>query len=239
MPRTSRTVDERSREFRRRQRTRLARTAICSAVGAVALGPWGTSFADDPYVSFQGTLTSPGAVQGFGLVAYDNGAVTASTLHNAGGMNRAGEAVPGGSFDPTMTLSGNGFSAFDDNGGAGADATIVATLPGLYQTYNLAMQPAAPALVGRWAVDVSLPGRFEVHPLTSPGSRVDSVTVGAQGSLNLDYSRVDILAQAAVNVRQGGSLKVFLESFPLGSLAGDGNVYVDRATIRVGGNGQT
>src|SRR4051812_33185135 len=99
-------------------RPRRATQALTRVVwGALPLAGLGAPvvWAADGFFSLTGSFTQPSVADSFVLTPTAPGPITAATFHHTGGVNAAGQAIAGGSFDPVLTLQGSNFSESDDN----------------------------------------------------------------------------------------------------------------------------
>jgi autotransporter-associated beta strand protein len=217
----------------------------------------------DPFVSFQGVFDTAGAGHDFTIYAGSAGQITATTLHGGGGVNAGGETIPGGSFDPTLRLTGNGLDVFNDDANTGTlDSRVVATVPEPLGFYNLRLQAFASAgATGRWAVDVVKTGDTLYYtPSVSAGSRITRLTVGSPGGVGFADAYYqpttghDALADTTVTVAAGGALDLGLVEagrvVRIGALAGGttvrniaedgGNVILgNQSVLAIGGNNES
>src|SRR5215211_7936714 len=112
-----------SRQFARETLRRVAWSALPLCALATPAS------AADAFFSLTGAYTSPGLSTSFTITPTATGPITAATFHHTGGVNAAGQIIPGGSFDPLLALAGDVLSESDDNGGPGNDALLVTALP--------------------------------------------------------------------------------------------------------------
>jgi hypothetical protein len=205
---------------------------------------------NEAYFSFQG-IASPAAFDPvFSLdfnLAVGGGPVSLTTLHQAGGINAAGQAIAGGGFDPLLKLYDWHYYvpyaihvedeiASDDDGGPGNDSAL--QLPGLDPANNYtlklyAAKGASPS--GAFAVDAVLPNGSKV---ASTLSSIHSLTFGARGT-GTAVVESRYLDGVSVTFDQGA---VLAPTFYMaaGSISGIGEVRLtDATTLDVGGNGDS
>jgi len=142
------------------------------------------------YFSLQGTFVDASDVQDFHFVLVNDvpsdRPFELRTLHSDGGQNAAGETIPGGGFNPILTLTPPPPQTpiVDDDGGPGLDSLIDHNTSGVPDplpagNYDLRLDasgPVPPSPDDHWAVDLVGPSQSMVLTGLSNAGSESTVT---------------------------------------------------------------